>query len=391
MKAYEGANIRNVAVIGHGHAGKTSLVSAMLYAAGASPRQGRVDDGSATTDYDEEEIARKMSISAGLAHVEWGKTKINIVDTPGFNMFVHEAKLVLPVVDAAIVVVDGVAGVEVVTQRVWNYCEEYQTPRLIVASRMDRDRADAERVLESLTNAFGRSVIPLELPIGKEKNFRGVVDLVTLKAYSYELGGNGKGKEIEIPADMKDEAQAQHEKLVELVAEGNDALLEEFFEKGTIPEEDLIPALHNAIREDKIFPVIFGSGLGNIGADRVMDFIVDYTPAPSEHEWVQGDPAASSNGEPPKRHETDAEPVSLYVFKTVSDPFAGRISYFKVFSGVLKNDATVHELQPRITGKAGAHLDHARQDCRAGRGTARRRHWGRRETKRHSHRRHPGR
>jgi elongation factor G len=313
----------------------------MLYAAGTSQRQGRVDDGSATTDYDEEEIARKMSISASLAHVEWGKTKINIVDTPGFNMFVHEAKLVLPVVDAAIVVVDGVAGVEVVTQRVWNYCEEYQTPRLIVASRMDRDRADADRVLESLTNAFGRSVIPLELPIGKEKNFRGVVDLVTMKAYTYELGGNGKGKETEIPADMKAEAQAQHEKLVELVAEGNDALLEEFFEKGTIPEEDLVPALHNAIREDKIFPVIFGSGLGNIGADRVMDFIVDYTPAPSEHEWVQGDPASSSNGEPPRRHETDAEPVSLYVFKTVSDPFAGRISYFKVFSGVLKNDATV--------------------------------------------------
>src|SRR5580693_1399610 len=312
----------------------------MLFTAGAAPRLGRVDDGSAVTDYDDEEIARKMSISVGAAVVEWGKAKINILDTPGFNMFVHEAKMVLPVVDAAIVVVDGVAGVEVVTQRVWNYCEEFKTPRLIVASRMDRERADAERVLESLTNAFGRSVIPLELPIGKEKNFRGVVDLVTMKAYTYELGGNGKGKETEIPSDMKDEVQAQHEKLVELVAEGNDALLEEFFEKGTIPEEDLIPALHNAIREDKIFPVIFGSGLGNIGADRVMDFIVDYTPAPSEHEWIQGEPAASGNGDAPKRHETDAEPVSLYVFKTVSDAFAGRISYFKVFSGVLKNEAT---------------------------------------------------
>ena len=391
MKVYEGANIRNVAVIGHGHAGKTSLVSAMLYAASASQRLGRVDDGSATTDYDEEEIARKMSISASLAHVEWGKTKINIVDTPGFNMFVHEAKLVLPVVDAAIVVVDGVAGVEVVTQRVWNYCEEYQTPRLIVASRMDRDRADAERVLESLTNAFGRSVIPLELPIGKEKNFRGVVDLVTLKAYTYELGGNGKGKEIEIPADMKDEAQAQHEKLVELVAEGNDALLEEFFEKGTIPEEDLIPALHNAIREDKIFPVIFGSGLGNIGADRVMDFIVDYTPAPSEHEWVQGDPASSSNGEPPRRHETDAEPVSLYVFKTVSDPFAGRISYFKVFSGVLKNDATVVNFS-RGSQEKLAHIS-IMQGKTAVPVTelACRRHWRRGQTERHAHRRHAGR
>jgi elongation factor G len=327
-------------MVGHGHAGKTSLVSAMLYTGGAVPRMGRVDDGTAPTDYDDEEIARKMSISAGLACVEWGKTKINIVDTPGFNMFVHEAKLVLPVVDAAIVVVDGVSGVEVVTERVWNYCEEYKTPRLIVASRMDRDRADAERVLESVTNAFGRNAIPIELPIGKEKNLSGVIDLVRMKAYTYQLGGDGKGKESEIPADLRDAAQEAHERLVELVAEGKDELMEEFFEKGTIPEEDLVPALHEAIREDRIFPVIFSSGLGNIGADRVMDFIVDYTPAPSEHEWVQGE-VTGGNGEPPRRHETDAEPVSLYVFKTVSDAFAGRISYFKVFSGVLKNDASL--------------------------------------------------
>ncbi|MCU1298616.1 MAG: translation elongation factor 2 [Acidobacteriaceae bacterium] len=355
MKAYEGANIRNVAVVGHGHAGKTSLVSAMLYSAGSTPRFGRVDDGNATTDHDEEEIARKMSVGASLAHVEWGTTKINVVDTPGFNMFVHEAKLVLPVVDAAIVVVDGVAGVEVVTQRVWNYCEEFQTPRLIVASRMDRERADADRVLESLTTAFGRSVIPLELPIGTEKHFRGVVDLVRMKAYTYELAGDGKGRETEIPADMKDRVQKAHEKLVEFVAEGNDALMEEFFEKGTIPEEDLIPALHNAIREDKIFPVIFGSGLGNIGADRVMDFIVDYTPAPSEHEWVQGEAASSSNGQPPRRHETDAEPTSLYVFKTVSDPYAGRISYFKVFSGIVKNDTSLQNFSRNSVEKL-AHI-----------------------------------
>ncbi|GAC1511865.1 MAG: elongation factor G [Terriglobales bacterium] len=354
MRVYEGANIRNVAVVGHGHAGKTSLVSAMLYTAGATPRFGRVDDGSATTDYDEEEIARKMSIGASLAYVEWGKTKINIVDTPGFSMFVHEAKMVLPVVDAAVVVVDGVAGVEVVTQRVWNYCEEFQTPRLIVASRMDRERADAERVLDSLMNAFGRAVIPLELPIGKERNLRGVVDLVRMKAYTYELGGNGKGKESEIPDDLKDQAREAHEKLVEMIAEGNDTLMEEFFEKGTIPEEDLIPALHNAIREDKIFPLIYGSGLGNIGADRVMDFIVDYTPAPSEHEWVQGE-VTGSNGEPPRRKEADTDPVSLYVFKTVSDPFAGRISYFKVFSGVLKNDVTVQNFTRNLPEKL-AHI-----------------------------------
>jgi len=341
LKVYSGANIRNVALVGHGHAGKTSLVSAMLFTSGATQRLGRVDDGSTTTDYDDEEIARQMSISTGAAVVEWGGTKINILDTPGFNMFVHEAKMVLPVVDAAIVVVDGVAGVEVVTQRVWNYCEECKTPRLIVVSRMDRERADATRVLESVEKAFGRNVIPIELPIGAEKSLSGVIDLVRMKAYTYEMGGNGKGKETEIPANLKDQSLEAHERLVELVAEGDDKLMEKFFEAGTLAEEDLVPALHNAIREDRIFPVIFSSGLGNIGADRVMDFIVDYTPAPSEHEWVQGEVAAGGNGDAPRRHETDEEPVSLYVFKTVSDPFAGRISFFKVFSGVLKNDATL--------------------------------------------------
>jgi len=355
VKVYSGENIRNVAIVGHGHAGKTSLVSAMLYTAGAGPRLGRVDDGTATTDFEEEEIARKMSISMAAACVEWGKTKINILDTPGFSMFVHEAKMVLPVVDAAIVVVDGVAGVEVVTQRVWNYCEEYKTPRLIVVNRMDRDRAHAGRVLESLRNGFGRDVIPIELPIGSEKNLSGVVDLVRMKAYTYELGGNGKGKETEIPANLKAQVQEAHEQLVELIAEGDDKLMEEFFEKGTIPEEDLIPALHNAIREDKLFPVIFSSGLGNVGADRVMDFIVDYTPAPSEHEWVQGEPVASGNGDAPKRHETDNEPVSLYVFKTLSDAFSGRISYFKVFSGVLKNDATLQNFS-RASQEKLAHI-----------------------------------
>jgi elongation factor G len=340
VKVYAGENVRNVALVGHGHAGKTSLVSAMLYTAGATQRLGRVDDGSATTDYDDEEISRKMSISTGMAYAEWGQAKINLLDTPGFNMFVHEAKMVLPVVDAALVVVDGVAGVEVVTERVWNYCEEYKTPRVIVASRMDRERADAERVLESLTRAFGRNVIPLELPIGKEKNLSGVVDLVRMKAYTYELGGSGKGKEGEIPANMQDVAQAAHEKLVELVAEGDDSLMEKFFEAGTLAEADLVPALHNAIREDRIFPVLFASGLGNISTDRLMDFIVEFTPTAIEHDAARGE-VTSGNGEPPSRKESDSEPVSLYVFKTVSDPFAGRISYFKIFSGVLKNDASL--------------------------------------------------
>ena len=357
MKVYEGANLRNLALIGHGHAGKTTLVSAMLFTAGASPRFGRVDDGSAPTDYDEEEIARKMSIGTGLAFVEWGKNdasapkvKINLLDTPGFNMFVHEAKMVLPVVDAALVVVDGVAGVEVVTQRVWGYCNDIDLPRMIVVNRMDRDRADANRVLESLTNAFGRAVTPLQLPIGSEKSLSGIVDLVRMRAYTYEMGGNGKGKEGPIPANMADVAKEAHERLVELIAEGKDELMEEFFEKGTIPEEDLVPALHEAIREDKLFPVLFTSGLGNIGVDELMDFIVDYTPAASEHhaltEWMP-----DGHAELASRKGTDNEPASVYVFKTMSDAFAGRISYFKVFSGVLKNDASLQNYNRNIQEK----------------------------------------
>jgi len=354
VKVYDSANIRNVVLVGHGKAGKTSLVSAMSYTSGATQRLGRVDDGSAPTDYDDEEIARQMSISTGVAYAEWNKTKINFLDTPGFNMFVHEAKMMLPAAEAALVVVDGVAGVEVVTERVWGYCDEVKMPRMIVVSRMDRERADANRVLESLTKSFGRQVMPLQLPVGSEKNLSGIIDLVRMKERNYDMGGNGKGKEGEIPANLKDTAQEWHEKLVELVAEGNDALMEEFFDKGTIPEEHLVPALHEAIREDRIFPVLFASGLGNIGADELMDFIVDYLPAPSERGATRGQ-VTTGNGEPPSRKMDDSEPLSLFVFKTFNDPFAGRVSYYKVMSGVLKNDASVQNFT-RNTQEKLAHI-----------------------------------
>ncbi|MGC2321566.1 MAG: elongation factor G [Terriglobales bacterium] len=354
MKVYEGANVRNVALVGHGHAGKTSLVSSMLYTAGSTQRLGRVDDGSTVTDFDEEEVARSMSISSALAYAEWGKTKVNLLDTPGFTLFAHEAKTAMVAAESALVVVDGVSGVEVVTDKVWNYCEEFQLPRAIVVSRMDRERADFGRVMESLTSAFGRTVVPVELPIGSEKNLNGVVDLVKMKAYTYDLGGNGKGKESEIPGNLAEQAKTAHEKLVELIAEGNDALMEEFFDKGTIAEEHLVSGLREAVRDRRIYPVLFASGLGNIGADRVLDFITDYLPAATERAPVEGAPT-SGNGEPPKRKVADSEPVSLYVFKTVSDAFAGRISFFKVFSGVVKTEAAVQNFTKNSAEKL-AHL-----------------------------------
>ena len=354
MKNYEGASIRNVALVGHSHSGKTSLASAMLFTAGATQRLGRVDEGNTVTDHDDEEISRAMSISAATAVVEWRNTKINLIDTPGFNMFIHEAEMALPAVEAALVVVDAVSGVEVVTERIWHYCDKFLLPRAIVCTRMDRERADFNRVMESLTTAFGRTIVPVQLPIGSEKSFTGVVDLVKMQAYTYEMGGNGKAKTGPIPASMEEEAKAAHERLVELVAEGDDALMEEFFDKGTIAEEHIITGLHNAIREDKIFPVLFASGLGNIGTDEVLDFIVDYLPTAAERGTVKAATTAN-NGEPATRKVSDSEPLSLFVFKTISDPFSGRISFFKVYSGVLKNDATLQNFT-RGSSEKFAHL-----------------------------------
>jgi len=354
VKNYEGANIRNVALLGHSHSGKTSLTSAMLFTAGATQRLGRVDEGNTTTDYEEEEIARAMSLSAATAVVEWGKTKINLIDTPGFNMFIHEAEMSLPAVEAGLVVVDAVSGVEVVTERIWNYCDKLTLPRVIVCTRMDRERADFSRVMESLTSAFGRTVVPVQLPVGAEKSFTGVVDLVRMQAYTYEMGGNGKAKVGPIPDTLAEQAKAAHERLVELVAEGDDALMEEFFDKGTIDEEHIIAGLHNAIREDKIFPVLFASGLGNIGTDEVLDFIVNYMPTAMERGTVSAAPTPN-NGEPATRKVSDSDPLSIFVFKTISDPFAGRISFFKVYSGVLKNDAMLQNFT-RSTSEKFAHI-----------------------------------
>jgi elongation factor G len=350
LKVYEGANIRNLVFVGHSHSGKTSLVSALLHAAGATKTLGRVDQGDTVTDYDEEEVSRRMTVSTGVAHAEWGKVKINLLDTPGFTMFAHEAKAAMLPTEAVAVVVDGVNGVEVVTQKVWGFAEEAELPRIIIASRMDRERADKDRLLESLTSVFGRTVIPVQLPIGSEKSLSGVVDLVRMKAYTYTMGGNGKGKESEIPANMAEEAKAAHEKLVELIAEGKDELMEEFFDKGTIGEEHLVAGLREAIREHRIYPVLFSSGLGNISTDRILDFIADYLPAAAERAPLEAAPTPH-NGAPPSRKVADSEPLSLFVFKTANDPFAGRITYFKVVSGVVRNDVTVQNFTRNTTEK----------------------------------------
>jgi elongation factor G len=339
VRIYEGQDIRNVALVGHGDTGKTQLVSALLYAAGMVNRLGKVDDGTSITDYDEEEIQRKFSITAGLAYAEWGKTKINFIDTPGYNIFLHETEGALLAADAALLLIHAVAGIEVQTEKSWGFCEKYNLPRALVINQMDRDRASFERTLEALHKAFGRNAVPIQFPIGEEKNFQGVIDLVRMKAYVYDSNGSGKAKEGEIPAELKDGATKAHDALVEMVAEGNDKLMEEFFEQGTLPVEHLISGLRAAVCEKRIYPVLVAAALPNIGSENLLNSIVEYLPSPLERKEVEG--LEYEGGPPVKRKIADGQPVAAFVFKTVADPFAGRVSYFKVMSGVVKNEANL--------------------------------------------------
>jgi elongation factor G len=318
MKVYETSDIRNVALVGHGHSGKTALTSALLLTAGATPRLETI------TDFDDEEIARKITISSAVAAIEWKGKKINLIDTPGFNIFINDTRGTLIAADAALVIVDGIAGVEVQTEKVWNFTDEFVLPRAVVINKLDRERSSFERTLENVQSAFGRTAIPIQLPIGAEKDFKGIVDLVRMKSY---IGG----KEADIPENLAEAAKAGHEALVEMVAEGNDALLEEFFAEGTLPVEHIQDGLREAVRVRRIFPVLCATATGNIGSDQILSFINEHFPSPLE--------CGSWKGKSGERPIKDSAPVSAFIFKTVADPFAGRVSYFKVISGVVKNDA----------------------------------------------------
>ncbi len=337
MKVYETNDIRNVAMIGHGNSGKTSLTAGLLFTTGATNRLLRVDEGNTITDFDDEEIHRKITISTGVAVAEWNKKKINLLDTPGFNIFINDTKASLVAADGAFVLVDGVAGVEVQTEKVWSFSEEFKLPRAIVINKLDRERSSFERALESVQSVFGRTAIPIHLPIGAEKDFIGIVDLIRMKAYTYTRDANGKGVESDIPASMAEAAKAAHEALVEMVAEGNDALLEEFFAEGTLPVEHIIDGLRDAVRQLRMFPVLCASGLHNVGSDLILNFACENMPDPSE----RGPWTGMLNGKETERPVKDSGPVSAFVFKTIADPFAGRVSYFRVVSGVLKNDVNL--------------------------------------------------
>jgi elongation factor G len=350
MKVYDAPSLRNVALVGHSGAGKTQLLSALLFDAGAINRFGRVDDGTTVTDYDEEEIARKHTLAASLAYVEWNKTKINFIDTPGMANFLSDARAALRVADAALVVVDAVSGVQVSTEKVWAVAEETETPRIVVLNRLDRERASAERALESLRSVFGRTVIPIQVPIGEEKNFRGVVDLIGMKAWTFATDGSGKPTEGAIPGELESAAKSAREALIEMVAEADDSLMEKFFESGTLTQDELLQGLKRGVAGGKIVPLLCVSATANIGCQPLLDAIVSYVPSPAERAFKA---AAKGSDDAVAVSASDAAPASLFVWKTVADPFAGRITMFRVIAGTVKADSTVQNFTRETPERLG--------------------------------------
>jgi elongation factor G len=354
MKDYDIAEIRNLGIIGHGSSGKTSLTSALLFNAGAVNRLGKVDQGNTVTDFDEEEISRKVSISSALCHLEWNKAKLNVIDTPGYGAFIADTKASLRVADAAIVMVDGVAGVEVQTEEVWRYAEEFDLPRILVINKLDRENASLSRALDSVVATFGRQAIPIQIPLRAGEGFTGVIDLVTMKALTYKGDESGRFDTADIPADARERADGAREKLAEMVAEVDDALMEKFFESGELSQDDLIAGLTKGIKARKLYPVFCASALHNIGIQPILDAAVAYLPHPGERGPYTG--AKPKSEEVIERQGTVDEPYSAFVFKTIADPYAGKISLFRVYSGVVSSDSTVYNVGRDVQERLGSLL-----------------------------------
>src|SRR4051794_17091782 len=340
MKSFATENIRNLAVIGHGDAGKTQLVSSLLHVAGTSHRWGKVEEGTTITDYEEDSIARKVSLNNNFAHTEYKDTKINFIDTPGYAAFVTHARPALRVADCALVIVDGVHGIEVQTEKTWQYANEFLLPRFMVINKLDKEHSDFGHAIETATSSFARSIVPFTLPIGTEANFKGVVDVVHQKAYEFD--SDGKAKEIPMPESGRDIFERTRERLIEIVAESDDDLMEKYFADGTLPEEDIYPNLAKAIAASKLCPVYAVSATTLAGLQILLDHIVEFAPNPAVHEAEYGFADNEMQGDRVGRKYSSDEPFSAYVFRTIADPFAGRINVFKVISGKVVSDATVY-------------------------------------------------
>jgi elongation factor G len=340
MANFEAGNIRNVALIAHSGAGKTSLAEAMLFTSGMTDRLGNVQDGTTVTDFEPEEIDRKITITSSLSFCNWNKYRINLVDTPGFINFIEDTKGCLRVVDGAVILVSAISGVKAETEKVWKYACEYEIPRIVYINKMDKDTANFERALDEIQKSFETEPIPLQIPIGAGDSFTGIIDLVKMKAFS--LSGS-KILEGEIPAELAAEADKYRKKLVEKIAESDDALLEKYLEGTDLTQDEILAGIKEGSLSRKYIPVSCGAATKNVGIGNLLETIVLCLPSPVEMATI-----APIRGKNPKdnsdilRKPTDSDPLSVFVFKTIADPYAGKLSLFRVYSGTLKADSTVY-------------------------------------------------
>jgi elongation factor G len=339
MANFDVNKIRNVAVIAHGGAGKTSLTEALLFASGSIDRLGSVDSGTSTTDFEPEEVSRKITISSSLAFCNWNGHHINLLDTPGFINFIEDTRGCLRAADGAVVIVSAISGVKAETEKIWKYACEYEIPRIVFINKMDKENANFSMALAELEKSFDAEAVPLQMPIGAGETFSGIIDIVTMKAIGFK---GGKGTEMEIPAELRAEAEGYRKKLVEKIAESDDALLERYLEGGELTGDEIIKGVKEGSLTRKFIPVACGSATKTIGIPQLLDALVLCLPSPAEMSRIS--PVKGKNpkdGKDVERKVDEKEPFSAYVFKTIADPYAGKLSLFRVCSGVLKADSSV--------------------------------------------------
>jgi elongation factor G len=346
---YPTDSIRNVAVAGHSDTGKTSLVSAMLFDADVVNRLCKVDDGNTITDFDEDEQERKITINTAVAHLDHGGTKINLIDTPGYGIYTTDAVQGLRVADGVLMLISAVSGVEVQTDKLWKAAAGYELPMLLGVNLMDRDRASFDRTVEALQKKYGREVTPIQLPIGEEGDFSGVVDLITGKAFTWPHDESGTPSETEVPAELADRVAEARESLMEMVAEQDEELMEAYLEAGELDPDTFTAGLKKAVAQRSLFPVFALAGGKNIGVQPLIDALVNLLPAPSWRPLT-----AKVEGEDRELSASTDEPFAAYVFKTISDPYTGRISLLRVLSGGIRSDETVTNSSTRNSERLGA-------------------------------------
>jgi len=349
MKQYKLQNIRNIGFVGHGGSGKTSLAEAVLFLTGVSDRLGKVGDASSVMDYDPDEIKRGHSISSSVAFCDFNSTKINLIDTPGSNNFIADTPATLRVVDGLVFVISAVEGLQFYTEKIWKWADELELPRIIFLNKMDHERANTGPILEAIKTKLKKTPIFIHLPQETGEKFSGIVDLIENKFFSYDRGGNGKGRPGSAPADISDEMEISHAELMEAVAEVDDELIEKYLESGELTEEEFSRGLKEGIQNGQLIPVVCGSALQNIGVDLLLQAAVKYLPSPENRVPVMA--TNMEDGAEVTRSVND--PSSALVFKTVADPYAGKLTLFRTFSGAIKGDSSIYNTTQEISERVG--------------------------------------